>query len=66
MKRKIIDIVIDIVLIAVVFAITDYLMLNAIKSDNMWIEFGVYIVFYGILFGGKSGIMYLWKRTKKN
>lgn len=65
MKRKIINIVIDIILIAAVFAITDHLMLNVIKSDSLWIELGIYIVFYGIVFGAKRGIIYLWKRSKK-
>ena len=63
--RKIIDIAIDIILIAVVFAITDHLMLNVIKSESIWLELGIYIVFYGIVFGGKSGIVYLWKRSKR-
>ena len=65
MKRKIIGIVVDIILIAVVFAITDHLMLNVIKSESIWIELSIYIVFYGIVFGAKSGIIYLWKRSKK-
>ena len=63
--KKIVGIVIDIILIAIVFAITDHLMLNVINSDGLWLEVGIYIVFYGIVFGAKSGIMYLWKRSKK-
>ena len=63
--KKTVGIVIDIILIAVVFAITDHLMLNVIKSDSLWIELGIYIVFYGIVFGAKRGIIYLWKRSKK-
>lgn len=63
--KKIIDIAVDIVLFAVVFSITDYLMLNVIKSVNLWLELGIYIVFYGIVFSCKSCIMYLWKRHRK-
>ena len=65
MKRKVINVLIDISLIAIVFAITDHLMLNVLKSENLWLEIGIYIVFYGIVFGTKSGILYLWKRAKK-
>ena len=64
MKRKIIDIFIDIILIAVVFAITDFLMLNVINSDNLWLELGIYVVFYGIVFGSKKGIVYLWNHSR--
>ena len=64
--RKIIDIVIDVVLIAVVFAITDHLMLNIINSDSIWFELGIYLLFYAIVFGTKRGIKYLWKRSKKD
>ena len=64
--KKIIGIAVDILLIAVVFAITDHLVLNVIKTESIWIELGIYVVFYGVVFGAKSGIMYLWKRSKKN
>ena len=63
--KKIVNIVIDIILITTVFAVTDHLMLNIIKSESIWIELGIYIVFYGIVFGTKSGIVYLWKRSKR-
>ena len=63
--KQLIDIAVDIILIAIVFAITDHLMLNVLKSENLWLEIGIYIVFYGSVFGTKSGILYLWKRAKK-
>ena len=61
MKKKIINIAVDIILIALVFAITDYLMLTVFESENLWLELGIYIVFYGCVFGAKSGILYLWR-----
>ena len=64
-SKKILGIVVDIILIAIVFAITDHLMLKVIQSENLWLELGIYIVLYGIVFGSKSGIMYLWKRHNK-
>ena len=60
--KKIIDFAVDIILIAGVFAITDLFMLKLFQSESIWLELGIYIVFYGIVFGAKSGIMYLWKR----
>ena len=64
LKIKIINIIFDILLITLVFAITDYFMLNVFKSENIWLELGIYIVFYGVMFGTKNGVMYLWKRYK--
>lgn len=63
--KKIIGIIVDIVLYTIVFSITDYLMENVIKSENLWLEFGIYIVLYVFAFGSKSGIVYLWTRHKK-
>lgn len=62
--KKIIDFVVDIALFTAVFTITDYLMVNVIKSESLWLEFGIYVVLYGIVFGCKSGIVYLWKRHR--
>ena len=64
--QKILSIVVDIILIAIVFAITDHLMIKVIQSENLWLELGIYIVLYAIVFGSKSGIMYLWKRHKRS
>ncbi len=63
--KRIANFAVDIILITAVFAITDLLMLNVIKSESIWLELGIYIVFYGIAFGAKSGIVYLWKRKKR-
>ncbi len=62
MKKKIINAVIDIVLIAIVFAITDAMLIKVFHSENLWLELGIYIVMYGIVFGAKSGIKYIWKK----
>ena len=64
MKRKIINIIVDIILIGMIFAITDFLMLKVIKSDKLWLDLLIYIVFYGVVFGTKKGIIYLWQRKK--
>lgn len=61
MKRKIINFIIDAYLITTVFAITDIMMIKVFHSESIWLELGIYIVFYGIVFGTKSGIKYLWK-----
>ena len=62
MKKKIINMAIDIILIAIVFAVTDIMLLKVFHSENLWLELGIYIVMYGIVFGIKNGIKYLWKK----
>lgn len=64
-KRKIGNFIVDVLLIALVFAFTDAVMLRIFHSENLWLELGIYIVFYGIAFGAKSGIVYLWKKAKQ-
>ena len=65
MKRKIMNTIVDILLIAVVFSVTDYAMIRVLRSENLWLELGIYIVLYGIVFGAKSGIVYLWKKNRQ-
>lgn len=65
MKKKIINIIIDISLIAAVFVVTKQLLLKMFTSGNIWIEVGIYVVLYGIVFGVKSGVMYLLKQPEK-
>ena len=62
MKKKIIDIIVDILLIGIVFSITDIVLLKVFHSENIWLELGIYIVFYAIVFGAKRGIVILWNR----
>lgn len=65
MKRKILNIIIDIILMGISLSVSDYITLNIIKSENFWVGMGVYLVFYGIVFGAKNGIIYLWRRKRK-
>lgn len=60
MKRKIINAVIDILLITVAFALTDVLMIKVFHSEKMLLELLCYVVLYGILFGGKWAATKLW------
>ena len=63
MKGKIIGIVVDILLFAVVFSAADLVAQQLFHSKNFWLEFGIYIVFYAIVFGCKKGIVCLWKQS---
>ena len=66
MKRRIINAVVDILLIMIVFSITDLLMEMVFQSDKMLLELMVYIAVYALVFGAKSLVMRLWsKKTKK-
>lgn len=62
MKKKIISRTIDILLIMVVFYVKDIVLLKVFHSENRWFDLGIYIVFYAIVFGAKSGIVLLWYR----
>lgn len=64
MVKKTINFIIDIVLIAVVFAGTDLLMAKVFNSDNLFIEVLMYILFYAIAFGAKWLVCYLWRKSK--
>lgn len=58
------NIIVDIALITVVFMATDGVVTHLLHSENIWLELGVYAVFYAIVFGVKAGIAYLWKKRK--
>lgn len=62
MKKKIIGIIVDILLITIVFSLTDFVSLKAFYSENFWLECGIYIVLYAIVFGSKRGIELLWNK----
>lgn len=62
MKKKIINAVIDFLLIFTVLVVTDIVMEKVFRSENFWLEIGVYIVLYGILYGSKHGLTVLWRR----
>lgn len=63
-KRRILNTIVDIGLITIIFGLTDAVMLHLFHTENFWLEMGVYVVLYGVFFGAKSGIVYLWKRRK--
>ena len=62
MKKKILDIIVDIILIGIVFGVTDAVLLKVFRSESLWLELGIYIVFYAIAFGTKRGIIILWNK----
>lgn len=64
MKKKIGNIIVDIALITGVFMATDAVMIHLFHSESGWLELGVYVIFYGIVFGAKAGILHLWKKRK--
>lgn len=63
-KRRILNTLVDICLFTVAFSLTDVVTRQLFHSGNFWLEMGVYAVFYIVLFGAKSGVMYLWKKRK--
>ena len=63
-KKRIANAVADVLLIAAVFGVTDILMQKVFHSENGWLELGVYLVLYAVVFGAKSGVVYLWKKYK--
>lgn len=64
MKRKILSIITDIVLIVLVLAFVDTLALKVLRSESIWLYIGLYIAAYVVVFGAKRGIITLWKRKK--
>ena len=65
-KRKILKLIIDIVLMAIALSVAEELTLKVIKSESFWLEMGIYLVLYCIVFGAKRWIVYLWNRRRKN
>ena len=66
LKRKILSILTDIVLIILVLAFTDTLALRVLHSESIWLYIGLYIATYVVVFGAKRGILILLKRKKAN
>lgn len=64
--KKIISIAVDIILIGVVFFVTDTVVLRVLETSNVWLELCVYLAIYALVFGAKSGTIALWKRIKGN
>lgn len=66
LKRKVINIIIDLVLITGIFALVDILSIKVFRSESIWLDIGLYIMLYIAVFGVKSGIVVLLKRKKIN
>ncbi len=64
MKKKITNTIVDIILIAFVFFLTDTVTLKIFHSENGWLDLGIYILFYAAVFGIKSGIVLFCRRFK--
>ena len=62
MKKKIVGIIVDILLIGIVFEVTDIVLREVFHSGNLWLEIGIYLVLYAIAFGTKRGIIILWNK----
>ncbi len=54
--------IIDVILIGVVLSVTDFVLLKVFHSESIWLELGIYIVLYAVVFGIKKGIVILWNR----
>ena len=61
-KKKIFNFIVDVLLIGIVFSITDAVSLKVCHSENFWLELGIYLVLYTIAFGTKRGIIILWNK----
>ena len=66
LKRKVINIIIDLVLVTGIFALVDILSIKVFRSESIWLHIGLYIMLYIAVFGVKSGIVVLLKRKKIN
>lgn len=66
MKRKTLNFIIDILLIALAISLADVIRLQVFHSENLWLELGIYVALYGVLFGSKQGIITLWNKRNKN
>ena len=62
MKKQIANFIIDVFLIAVILAVTDAVMLNVFQSGSLLLKLGISVVFYGVFFGMKRGVIIMWER----
>ena len=60
MKMKLINIIIDLILITIIFCLTDIITTHVIHNNSMWIDLGVYVLLYGVFFWLKKVITILW------
>ena len=62
MKKKILNIAVDIILIMIMFGVTDWITANVWKTERIVSELLTYLVAYALVFGCKSLILYLWNK----
>ena len=65
-KKKIANLAVDLLLIMLVFMLTDWVMLRVLHSEKLLPEVLVYLVLYGVVFGAKRLLMVLWNKRKQN
>ena len=63
MKMKFIDIIVDLILITIIFCLTDIITTHVIHNNIMWVDLGVYVLLYGMFFGLKKVITLLWVKN---
>lgn len=63
MKMKFIDIIVDLILITIIFCLTDIITTHVIHNNSMWVDLGVYVLLYGMFFGLKKVITILWMKN---
>ena len=66
MNKKIITAIVDVVLIVCVFAIVEILSRNVFRIESVWLDVGLYVAAYVVVFGIKRGIVLLWNKKTKN
>ena len=60
--NNIIGILVDVILFAIVFVVTDAIQLNVFHSESFWLELVIYLVLYVIAFGTKRSVIILWNK----
>ena len=46
--------------ITFVFYITNVITIDILKSENLWLNLGIYVLIYIIVFGIKKGLFIIW------
>ena len=64
MRKKIIGVVIDILLLTGIFALVDILSVKVFHSESIWPDVCLYIALYVFVFGIKRAIVFLFNRKK--
>ncbi len=64
--KKVIDFVVDVILIMAIIMITDLLMSRVFHTEKIIFEILIYVSLYIIFFGAKAGVKYLCGRAGNN